>query len=110
MRVGVRALTIIALRLVLAYGGAGIACAEQDSQTHMVVIENMAFTPSTLRIHAGDRVTFKNRDLVPHTATAKGKPPVAFDSGAIKPGETWTVTPRPGEEPTRYACTFHPTM
>lgn len=86
-------------RAPLASGDAGV--------THLVVIENMAFSPRVLRVHVGDRVTFENRDLMPHTATAK--PAATFDSGLIKPGESWSFRPaRAGTTP--YACSFHPTM
>jgi plastocyanin len=77
--------------------------------THVVVIESMKFTPRVLEIRAGDRVTFKNSDLVPHTATTKAQQPLRFDSGLLKPGESWTVSPD-AADPIHYACTFHPVM
>jgi plastocyanin len=78
-----------------------------SGQTHVVLMEGMMFAPSSLRIQPGDRVTFRNADLVPHTATARsGK---LFDSGAIKPGESWTMTP-PAGQTIRYVCTYHPMM
>jgi len=80
-----------------------------ETRTHVVVIENMGFTPAPLEIHAGERVTFNNSDLVPHTATTKGKSPFNFDSGPLKPGESWTVRPE-AEGTLHYACIFHPMM
>lgn len=75
--------------------------------SHRVVIENMTFSPRALHVRAGDEVTFENRDIVPHTATAKSAG--AFDSGPILPGESWSFRPtRVGSTP--FACTFHPTM
>ena len=74
-------------------------------KTHTVRIEGMKFTPATLAVQAGDRITWQNQDVVPHTATAAGR----FDSGSIAPGKSWTqVAPPPG----RYevVCTFHPGM
>jgi plastocyanin len=67
----------------------------------------MKFSPSMVSVHVGDRVIFKNADLVPHTATAKA--PATFDSAALKNGDEWTFT----AEQTgaiRYVCTFHPMM
>jgi len=91
----------------IALPGLSKISATEVRRTHVVRIEGMTYSPATLRIHPGDRVTFTNNDLVPHTATSKGTR--LFDSGIIKPGESWSVTP-PLEKPIRYTCTFHPTM
>ncbi len=75
--------------------------------THLVVIEGMKFSPATIRMHSGDRIIFKNNDLVPHTITSKETG--LFDSGSVKAGESWAVTLRtPGSFPFR--CSFHPLM
>jgi plastocyanin len=74
-------------------------------QTHTIVIEGMQFNPASLTVRRGDRIVWRNNDLVPHTATAKG----VFDSGAIAPNDSWTyVAGTPGGLP--YVCAFHPTM
>jgi plastocyanin len=73
--------------------------------THVVTIEGMAFQPAELAVQPGDRVVWHNKDVVPHTATAKG----AFDSGAIAPGQRWTWTVR-GKGPQGYVCIYHPGM
>jgi plastocyanin len=76
-----------------------------NAATHTVTIENMQFSPATITVHPGDRIVWRNTDLVPHTATARGR----FDSGAIAPGHSWThVAPPPGRYD--YVCTFHPGM
>jgi plastocyanin len=56
-------------------------------------------------VRAGDTVVWRNKDLVPHTATAAG----TFDSKEIAAGKHWTWTAR---KPGRYAyvCTYHPGM
>ncbi|RDU96849.1 cupredoxin domain-containing protein [Trinickia dinghuensis] len=71
----------------------------------VIVIENMQFAPANVTVKAGDEVTWDNKDLVAHTATAKG----AFDSHSIAPGGSWTYMAR---TPGRYAygCSLHPTM
>ena len=72
---------------------------------HVVTIEGMQFHPATVTVHPGDRVTWRNADLVPHTATAAGR----FDSGSIGAGKRWTWTAgRAGTYD--YVCTFHPGM
>jgi plastocyanin len=76
-------------------------------RTHTVLIEGMQFSPPTIRIQPGDTIVFKNRDLVPHTATAKQRD--GFDSGIINPGESWVLVP-PVHAAVPYVCTFHPMM
>lgn len=83
------------------------ASAAETGKAHVVQMEGMKFSPASVRIQPGDRVIFKNADLVPHTATSKGA--ALFDSGAIKPGESWTVSP-PAGRTIRYACLYHPMM
>lgn len=87
------------LGLALALPGAAVA------GTHTVAIEGMKFVPAALTVRRGDRVVWRNADVVPHTATAKK----AFDSGSIAVGRSWShVMTKPG----RYEvlCTFHPGM
>lgn len=75
------------------------------AQTHTVRIENMQFVPAVLTVHPGDRIVWRNDDLVPHTATAAG----AFDSRVIPPGHSASrAAPRPGRY--GYVCTLHPGM
>ena len=74
--------------------------------THTVTIENMLFNPAELTVHRGDRIVWVNKDLFPHTATAKDK---TFDSGAIESNGSWTFkADKAGDYP--YGCTFHQTM
>ena len=73
--------------------------------THLVTIEGMAFHPAMVNVKPGDKIVWRNNDLVPHTATAAG----AFDSGAIAPGKSWTWTVR-GKGSHGYVCVYHPGM
>jgi plastocyanin len=80
----------------------GVAVA---ASTHEVKMEGMQFSPATLEVHRGDTVTWRNNDVVPHTATAAGK----FDSGNIAPGKTFArKLDQPGAYD--YICTYHPGM
>ena len=92
--------------LALALAGAwGSGMAQAAPQTHTVVIDSMRFKPDTLTVRRGDRVVWRNNDLVPHTATAAK----VFDSGSIEPGQSWsTVLRKTGTLP--YVCSFHPGM
>lgn len=76
------------------------------AESHVVVVEQMRFTPAELTVHHGDEVVWINRDLFPHTASADAH---AFDSGSIAPQASWHYVARErGRFP--YSCTFHPTM
>jgi len=90
-------------------GGAaasGAAPASSAAPARTVAIEGMAFSPAALTVRRGERITWVNRDLVPHTVTARDG---SFDSGGIAAGASWsTVAARAGH--LDYACTFHPTM
>lgn len=86
-------------------GGFDPRFAHAAPQTHTIVIEGMRFVPETLTVRRGDRIVWRNRDLVPHTATASG----VFDSKSIAADGAWTyVARRAGTLP--YVCSFHPTM
>ena len=76
---------------------------------HTVVIEGMQFKPATLTIHPGDSVTWVNKDIVEHTATAPVDAKQPFDSQSIGVGKAWKRTfTKPGTHD--YLCTYHPTM
>jgi plastocyanin len=75
------------------------------AETHVVTIEGMKFEPAVVTVRSGDKVVWRNRDLVPHTATAARK----FDSGEIGAGKSWSwIAPAPGRY--EYVCTYHPGM
>lgn len=75
------------------------------AETHVIAIEGMQFQPATVAVKRGDKVVWRNKDIVPHTATAAGK----FDSRDIAVSRSWSWT---AKEPGRYdyVCTYHPTM
>lgn len=74
---------------------------------HTIVIKGFAFSPATLTVAPGAKVTVTNNDATAHTVTAKsGK----FDSGSIAAGASgsFTAPTTPGRY--AYSCTFHPFM
>jgi len=73
---------------------------------HTVVMHMVRFDPDHLTIAAGDTVTWQNKDLVPHTASASDS---SWGSGAIAPDSAWTHVFEAGGAQ-RYGCRFHPTM
>ncbi|MBV8356208.1 MAG: cupredoxin family copper-binding protein [Candidatus Eremiobacteraeota bacterium] len=71
-----------------------------------VHIKNFAFTPATITVRAGTKVTFTNDDDEPHTATAVDK---SFDSEGIDTHQSWQHTfSKPGSY--AYFCEMHPYM
>jgi plastocyanin len=66
----------------------------------------MQFKPAALTVHRGDRITWVNKDLFPHTTTG---PRGTFDSTSIPAGASWSfVAAEAGTF--AYTCAFHPTM
>jgi len=69
-----------------------------------VRIEGMKFVPDRLEVAVGERITWTNRDFVPHTVTAKG-----VESGELGEGKSFSyVAKTPGE--LAYICRLHPVM
>jgi plastocyanin len=82
--------------------------AEAPAGPHQVFIDNFTFNPRQLTVAAGTRVTWRNRDDVPHTATSTSKPR-AFDSGTLDTEEHFShVFTAPGTY--EYFCVLHPKM
>ena len=78
-----------------------------EPKEHTVVIKDFKFIPATLTVNVGDTVTWKNEDIAPHTATAKGKN--SFDSGNLDSGASWSyVVKKKGDYP--YFCSYHLSM
>jgi plastocyanin len=73
-----------------------------------VTIDNFAFDPQVVTVAPGTKVTWLNRDDVPHTATSSASPP-KFNSKAIDTdGQYSFVFTQPGTYP--YFCAVHPKM
>ena len=102
-----RAVAVVALLILAATTSAADKKAASPGN-HQIVIDNFAFSPRTLTVSVGARVTWINRDDVPHTATAKGKPR-AFQSGTLDTdGQYSFVFKQPGTYD--YFCAVHPHM
>lgn len=78
----------------------------QGAADAVVEIRRYAYGPLRVVVRAGSVVEWVNRDDVVHTATAEDN---AWNSGAIRPGETWRARfDEPGTYP--YYCGPHPFM
>ena len=93
---------LLALALcVVAIGAAGATT--PSAKSGKVTIKDFKFSPKTLTVKAGSKITVKNSDSTTHTFTAdKG----AFNSGDIDGGSSATVTvKKPGTY--AYHCNIH---
>ncbi len=90
----------------LALAGTAASTGAAVPKTYAITMQITGFDPAELTVKPGDRITWTNKDLFPHTATADDK---AFDSKSIAPAATWTyIAGKPGTH--TYICIFHPTM
>jgi plastocyanin len=101
MRVRSSIAAISALALVLTASTARAA-------TRSVVLRDIAFKPTTVKIHRGDRVRWRWDDGdTPHNVTSRGS--TRFKSSTTK--STGTYVARFRRRGTyRYVCTIHPGM
>jgi plastocyanin len=80
--------------------------ASEASSSNQVAIDNFTFTPQTLTVPVGTKVTWINRDDVPHTVTDTEK---RFKSTTLDTDDSFSFTfIAPGEYP--YYCGIHPHM
>jgi plastocyanin len=76
-----------------------------------VVIEDFLFAPAEITVPVGTKITWRNVDSAPHTATSgtSPNPDTVFDTGTIKGGQSGSViVQKPGTF--AYFCEFHPYM
>ena len=77
-----------------------------NASSVVVRIDNFSFTPQTLTVHAGTKVTWINKDDVPHTVTSNDK---TFKSGVLDTDGQFSYTfSTPGTN--GYFCSVHPHM
>jgi plastocyanin len=106
MRTWMQVSAAAVVSLTLVGTAASTDQAKTVQKTYVINMQIVGFDPPELTVKPGDRVTWVNKDLFPHTATADDK---AFDSQSIAPAGKWTfVAGKPGTH--TYICTFHPTM
>lgn len=80
----------------------------RSAATVTVTVDDMKFSPAALTVKAGDTVTWKFEDKVPHSVQGIGDAAMGINSPIFTKGEwshTFTV---PGTY--RYLCPLHPEM
>ena len=87
--------------------GSGAIYASQTDDTK-VNIDNFTFSPAQITVAPGTKITWTNRDDIPHTVTDAGKPRT-FKSAALDTGDAFSFAfSTPG---TYYNfCSLHPHM
>ncbi|MEN5176473.1 cupredoxin domain-containing protein [Brevundimonas diminuta] len=79
--------------------------ARAAGRRHVVVIDKMAFGAPPSGVKVGDTITWTNRDIVRHTATARNG---AFNLDLPPGASASAVMSRAGAVP--YYCRYHPAM
>jgi plastocyanin len=100
--------TIIAFITIAAAGMlfAANPPAGTNASPVLVKIDNFSFTPQTLTVPAGTKVTWVNKDDVPHTVTSTDK---TLKSRVLDTDEQFSHTfSVPGTN--SYFCSVHPHM
>ena len=102
-RLGIAVVTAVAVAAALT--AAGLA-QDVKGRRHRVTIAGLQFTPADVVADPGDTVEWVNRDLVPHTVTARDE---SWDSHGLAENATWEmhITDSTVGD---YFCRYHPTM
>jgi len=90
-----------------AAGGKSLAGSSEDQKdAYRVKIDNFSFTPATLTVPAGTKVTWTNRDDVPHNVISVDR---KFASPVLDTDEEFSyLFTDPGAY--EYYCSIHPKM
>ena len=106
------ALCLVAVLTFVSVAGAQKASVvgtqkQQKQATRTVVIQGFSFKPAHITVKRGTRVTWINKDMTKHTATASNG---AFDSGVLRPGQSYSHTFKTAGRTNNYHCEIHPSM
>jgi len=74
-----------------------------------VDMDEIAFSPKTIRLRPGGKVTWTNRDKVVHTVTVGSELYNSLNSGELEQGERYTRVFNK-QRKIGYRCTIHPNM
>ena len=96
------------LAAMLLSGLGAVAWAGDAPGTAQVTIDNFSFSPQLLTIAPGTKVTWTNRDDIPHTVTSS-EDPAHVRSGPLDTDESYSMTfDKPGTY--GFFCSLHPHM
>ncbi len=97
---------VAAIAAAAAIASAPARAEDAAGQAVTVEIRGMKYAPDTLTVAAGTKVTWINKDQMPHTVTDRAR---GFGSAALDTDESFSYTfATPGEF--AYFCAVHPFM
>jgi len=100
--------TMVRLVMTSLVVRAGTAATPARAAELAVMIDNFTFGPAELSVSVGDKVTWTNRDDIPHSVTHAATPRT-FKSSVLDTGDTFSfVFTAPGTY--HYFCSLHPHM
>lgn len=76
-----------------------------QAKHHQVVISGFEFVPKDLKVSVGDKITWVNKDVVPHNIIVSGTKKAVSPDLASGEEFTFVVT-----DSLSYECGFHPSM
>lgn len=91
--------------LIVALAAVSGCAKPQAPRTFTVTMENMGYGPTPPSLRTGDKITWVNKDIFEHTATAKDG---SFDVDLPPNGQATTVIAHPGT--IDFYCRYHPGM
>jgi plastocyanin len=107
--IGVALFVLVTLAFVFFTSGSARSATPpgaKDSKTFEVAIDNFSFGPATLTVYVGSKVTWTNRDDVPHTVTSTDQ---KFNSRALDTDEKFAFEFKDAGT-FEYFCALHPRM
>lgn len=107
LSVGLAILFVTSFFLIISCNkGNGYGVSNPPAAANTIYLSGMTFSPATLPIKAGTRVTWNNNNNTAHTVTADDN---SFDSGNLAAGKTYTrILSAMGSYPCH--CTIHSDM
>lgn len=97
---------VAALAAAASIASASALAEDAARQSVTVEIRDMKYAPDTLTVAAGTKVTWINKDQMPHTVTDRSR---GFGSAALDTDESFSYTfATPGDF--TYFCAVHPFM
>jgi plastocyanin len=98
--------TIAGVLLVAGQSAFGASPQDKPASSAEVKIDNFSFGPAALTVSVGTKVTWTNRDDIPHTVVSNDK---VFKSAVLDTDEKFSYTfTKAGTYP--YFCSIHPKM
>jgi plastocyanin len=107
IRIGVLALLLVAsFSLAVTKGETAHPAAQAAANIVAVKIDNFSFGPQVITVAPGTKITWTNRDDIPHTVVSTEG---VFKSKVLDTDESFSFTfDKPGTYP--YFCSVHPKM